>query len=229
MGRPPATTPSPFTKYSEGTTLRPRSPPSWTTPAPPPPRTPTTPSTPASPTSTELPQSTPRARPTSPAGRRFPPRRKTLTPRPENSGRSAGDATGTVTITGQNIIGHEVTAYVSDLADTDGVPTDVTYSYQWVSISIPDAEEIEIPGATGNTYRISETFTVTDPITDMERTVENYFTRLKVRVGFTDSAGNAETLASDAWPASAHITYGAPTAPQELTVEVRGPDQLDPV
>ena len=85
-------------------------------------------------------------------------------------------ATGAPTITGTAQVGETLTAGTSAISDADGL-TNVTFNYQWL------ADDAEISGATGSTYTL----------TDAEEGKA-----IKVRVSFTDDAGNDETLASAA-------------------------------
>ena len=71
--------------------------------------------------------------------------------------------------------GQTLTASTSDIADDDGL-TNVTYSYQWL------ADDAEIEGATNSTYTV--------------QTSDNGKV-IKVRVTFTDDAGNEELLTSE--------------------------------
>ena len=80
-------------------------------------------------------------------------------------------ATGAPTISGTAQVGETLTANTSGVADADGLEN-VSFSYQWF------ADDAEIAGATGLTYTLSAD--------DEGRTV-------KVKVSFTDNAGNEET------------------------------------
>ena len=106
-------------------------------------------------------------------------------------------AAGTPTVTGTAQVGETLTADTSGIADTDGLD-DATFSYQWVSSN--GTTDTGITGATDSTYTL-----VSD---DEGKTV-------KVRVSFTDDAGNAETLTSAATAAVAakanSPATGAPT------------------
>ena len=84
-------------------------------------------------------------------------------------------ATGVPTIGGAARIGERLTADTSGIADVDGM-TGAVFNYQWLR-----GWSTEIAGATGATY---------------EPQASDAGTVLKVRVGFTDDAGNAETLTS---------------------------------
>ena len=83
-------------------------------------------------------------------------------------------ATGAPTISGTARVGEELTADTSGIADADGLDN-ATFSYQWL------ADDADIAGATGGSYTL-----VAD---DEDKTI-------KVRVSFTDDAGNEETLTS---------------------------------
>ena len=90
-------------------------------------------------------------------------------------------ATGAPSISGTHGVGETLTATTSSIADADGL-TNATYSYQWVRVS-DDATETDISGATSSTYTV---------------TAADDGKGIKVRVSFTDDAGNAETLTSTA-------------------------------
>ena len=85
-------------------------------------------------------------------------------------------ATGLPTITGTAQVGVKLTADLSGIVDLDGV-TNATPRYQW------RADGADISGATDATYALADS--------DEGKTV-------KVRVSFTDDAGNDETLTSAA-------------------------------
>ena len=90
-------------------------------------------------------------------------------------------ATGEPTIGGTVQVGETLTAGVSDIDDADG-RDNAEFSYQWL------ADDAEIQGATDSTYTLVAA--------DEGKTV-------KVRVTFTDDAGNEESLTSDATEAVA--------------------------
>ncbi|MDE2753243.1 MAG: hypothetical protein OXI83_11765 [Gemmatimonadota bacterium] len=96
----------------------------------------------------------------------------TTVPPPSNS-----PATGAPTISGTAQVGQTLTASTSGIADADGL-TGVTYSYQWLS-----SRDTEISGATNSTYAVQQS--------DADKVI-------RVRVTFTDDAGNEETLTSAA-------------------------------
>ena len=88
--------------------------------------------------------------------------------------------TGTPTIGGTVQVGETLTADTSGIADTDGL-TNVSYSYQWI-VSDGGAD-IDIASATDSTYTL---------VADDEGLA------IKVKVSFTDDAGNEESLTSTA-------------------------------
>ena len=88
-------------------------------------------------------------------------------------------ATGAPTITGSAQVGQTLTAATSGIMDTDGL-TSPTFSYQWIRVN---GTEADISGATSSTYTLVDA--------DQGKTI-------KVRVSFTDDAGNPETLTSAA-------------------------------
>ena len=91
---------------------------------------------------------------------------------------------GLPSITGTAEVGQTLTASTSGISDADGL-TSATYIYQWIRVD--GGTETDISGATGSTYTLTAA--------DMGKTV-------KVRVMFTDDAGNEEgPLTSDAYPA----------------------------
>ena len=89
-------------------------------------------------------------------------------------------ATGLPTISGTPQVDETLTADVSSIADADGLDN-VTFSYQWVSND--GTTDTDISGQTGSTYILVSA--------DVGKTV-------RVRVTFTDDAGNAESLTSAA-------------------------------
>ena len=108
-------------------------------------------------------------------------------------------ATGAPTISGTAQVGETLTADTSGIADADGL-SGVTFSYQWLS-----SRDTEIQGATGATYTLVAA--------DAGKTI-------KVRVSFTDAAGNAESLTSAATAAVAQEEPTEPPPPQNLTATV---------
>ena len=105
-------------------------------------------------------------------------------------------ATGRPTIDGTEQVGQTLTADTSGIKDDDGLDS-AAFSYQWLR------GEAEIPGATGETYTLVAE--------DEGRTV-------KVKVSFTDEAGNTESLTSDPTGEVA-AAETVPGRPQDLAGE----------
>ena len=101
--------------------------------------------------------------------------------------------TGAPTIGGTPQVGEELTASTSGISDADGLD-DARFAYQWIRAGA------DIQGATGSTYT---------PVAADEGK------RLKVRVSFTDDAGNEESLTSAATAAVAAL-------PEPLTASFEG-------
>ena len=117
---------------------------------------------------------------------------------PENS-----PATGAPGITGTAQVGETLTSDTSGIADADGLDN-ATFSYQWL------ADDADIDGATGYTHTLA----------DAEEGKA-----IKVRVSFTDDAGNQETLTSSATAAvqtavTEEEPVEPPPAPTNLTAVV---------
>ena len=85
-------------------------------------------------------------------------------------------ATGAPTISGTAQVGETLTADISGIADEEGLSS-VAYRYQWL------ADDADITGATAAAYTLTDS--------EEGKTV-------RVRVSFTDDAGNEETLTSSA-------------------------------
>ena len=91
---------------------------------------------------------------------------------------NTANATGRPAITGQHQVGHTLTADTSGIDDPDGL-TSPGYTYQWVRL---DAGVFtDITGADSMVYTL---------------TSEDEGKRVRVRVTFTDDAGNSHTLTS---------------------------------
>ena len=86
-------------------------------------------------------------------------------------------AEGAPTITGTAQVGETLTAATTGITDADGL-TNATYTYQWIRV---DGTEADITDADSSTYILVDA--------DAGKTI-------KVRVSFTDDAGNSETLTS---------------------------------
>ena len=105
-------------------------------------------------------------------------------------------ATGVPGITGTATVGQTLTAVTSAIMDADGL-TGPTYAYQWIRVAT-DSTETDISGATSSAYTL-----VAD---DEGKTI-------KVKVSFSDDAGNPETLTSAATArAAAGAANAVPTA-----------------
>ena len=94
-------------------------------------------------------------------------------------------ATGAPTISGAAQVGEALTADTSGIADTDGL-VNATFRYQWMRND--GTSETDIQNATRSTYTLVDN--------DEGQTI-------KVKVSFTDDAGNDETLSSGATDAVA--------------------------
>ena len=105
-------------------------------------------------------------------------------------------ATGAPTIIGTAQVGETLAVDTSGISDADGL-TGAAFSYQWL------ADDSDISGATGSTYTLTAA--------DVGKTI-------KVRVSFTDDAGNEESQTSAATGAvEAAGPTEPPPAPQDLT------------
>ena len=100
-------------------------------------------------------------------------------PDPQNQAANS-PATGGPGITGTVRAGETLTATTDGIEDEDGLEG-ADFSYQWVRQDLATFDDTDIEGATGSTY------TVTDA--DEGKAI-------KVRVTFTDDAGNEESLTS---------------------------------
>ena len=94
-------------------------------------------------------------------------------------------ATGSPTVSGEARVGETLTASVDAVQDGDGTDN-AQFAYQWVRNG--GTNDADIGGATGETYELSND--------DVGQTI-------KVRVSFTDDAGNGESLTSAATAAVA--------------------------
>ena len=103
--------------------------------------------------------------------------------------RSNSPATGAPTISGPARVDVTLTAGTSDIADADGLD-DVSFSYQWIRND--GNNDTAIVGQTNSTYTLSDD--------DRDKTI-------KVRVSFSDDAGNEESLDSEA---TAAVAAGSP-------------------
>ena len=98
-------------------------------------------------------------------------------------------AAGAPTISGTAQVGETLTATTTDITDANGL-INVTFNYQWL------ADDTDITGATGSDYTL---------------TASEAGKTIKVRVSFTDDAGNSESLISVA-TASVIARHNTPAA-----------------
>ena len=133
-------------------------------------------------------------------------------PTPQNS-----PATGNRIIYGVAKVGKWLAVNLSRIEDTDGLES-ATFEYQWIRSD--GSTDQDIPGATGERYTlVSE---------DVDKTI-------KVRVSFTDDAGNREELTSRPTPvvepnnpATGSLTIeGTPRVGETLTANVSGITDAD--
>ena len=114
-------------------------------------------------------------------------------------------ATGNPAITGTARVGQTLSAATSGIADADGLQ-DATFSYQWVAGD--GVTDTDIPGETGAAYVVK---------------AGDAGKMIKVRVSFTDDAGNDETTAS---AATAAVAATVPGTPRSLQVQTEGTGEL---
>ena len=114
-------------------------------------------------------------------------------------------ATGAPAIGGTPRVGDELTVSTSDISDADGLD-DARFAYQWIRA------DSDIRGATGSTYTAVEA---------------DEGERLKVRVSFTDDAGNAESLTSAATDAVAARPVPLTASLEGMPAEHRGEGGFD--
>ena len=121
-----------------------------------------------------------------------------------SSGESGNSpATGAPAITGTAQAGETLAAVTTGIADSDGLDN-VDFQFQWLAND--GSTDTDISGATSSSYTLADT--------DVGKTV-------KVRVSFTDDAGNSETLTSTA-------TGAVAAAPTPLTASTHDmPDGHD--
>ena len=110
--------------------------------------------------------------------------------------RSNSPATGGPGISGSPLVGETLTATTSGIQDEDGL-TNADFAYQWVRSELGSNSETDIAGATGSSYAV---------------TSEDEGKAIKVRVTFTDDAGNEESLTS----------FGVIAAPELPEAQVPG-------
>ena len=130
----------------------------------------------------------------------------TRTREPANSA-----ATGAPGIDGSAVVGQTLTATTSEIVDDDGISTAV-FNYQWL------ADDEAIKGATASTYTV---------------VAGGAGKVIKVRVTFTDDAGNEESLTSQATvavtqplTATIHDAPDSHDGRKKFTFELRFSDEL---
>ena len=115
-------------------------------------------------------------------------------------------ATGSPTISGTVQVGQTLAASTTGITDPDGT-TNASYSYQWTAND--GTYDSDIANATASTYTL-----VAGDAGKM----------IKVRVTFTDDAGNEEILTS---AATAAVAAAVPGVPGILSVSVNDTGKLD--
>ena len=109
-------------------------------------------------------------------------------------------AAGGPGIRGTPRVGNTLNATTQDIADEDGM-TGAVFTYQWVRHDFGTRTDTDIDGATGASYTVAS---------------GDAGQGIKVRVSFTDDAGNKETLTSYAVPASLPpLTADFPQSPYQ--------------
>ena len=100
-----------------------------------------------------------------------------MTPEGDRQQRAASDATGAPAITVPNVwrVPAVVTANKGTIADTDGLPAETAFTWQWVRVD--GGTETNIAGATNKTYTL---------------TADDVGKTIKVKASFTDNATNSE-------------------------------------
>ena len=89
---------------------------------------------------------------------------------------------------GAAVSGDTLTADPAGIADPDGLPD--AFTYQWLREDADGSNPAPIPGETSATYTLTN---------------DDVGKRVRVRVGFTDQLGSAETLESGPWPQSGAV------------------------
>ena len=106
-------------------------------------------------------------------------------------------ATGMPTISGTAQVGEILMALTSGISDADGLPA--SFTYQWVRVDSDGTPTGTGVGSNSNTY---------------SPTAADVGKKIRVKVSFTDNAGNSEgPLTSDAYPAIGTIAPASTTPP----------------
>ena len=119
--------------------------------------------------------------------------------------RSNSPATGGPGISGTPLVGETLTATTSGIQDEDGL-TDADFAYQWLRSELGSNSETDIAGATGSSYAV---------------TSDDAGKAIKVRVTFTDDAGNEESLTSFG-------VIAAPALPEAQVPDAPGRPDVSP-
>ena len=113
-------------------------------------------------------------------------------------------ATGMPTISGTAQVGEILMALTSGISDADGLPA--SFTYQWVRVDSGGTSTETGVGSNSNTY---------------SPTAADVGKKIRVKVSFTDNAGNSEgPLTSDAYPARGTIAPASTTPPPDTDVLV---------
>ena len=101
---------------------------------------------------------------------------------------AAQNAAGAPTVSGLWVVGEALTASTGGITDPEGVSS-AAFAHQWVRVAA-DGAETDIGGATSSTHTLAPA---------------DQGGRVKVRVSFSDDAGNPESRTSAAYPASGSV------------------------
>ena len=113
-------------------------------------------------------------------------------------------ATGMPTISGTAQVGEILMALTSGISDADGLPA--SFTYQWVRVDSDGTSTETGVGSNSNRY---------------SPTPADVGKKIRVKVSFTDNAGNSEgPLNSDAYPASGTIAPASTTPPPDTDLLV---------
>ena len=106
-------------------------------------------------------------------------------------------ATGQPTISGAAQVNKTLTAATDDIEDPNGLPTNPTFTYQWMRVD--GFTDTDIPGATSETYTL---------------TASDLGKQIKMKVRFTDARGHAEgPLTSGAYPPNGTVVAAVGPCP----------------
>ena len=101
---------------------------------------------------------------------------------------AAQNAAGAPTVSGLWAVGEALTASTGGITDPEGVSS-AAFAHQWVRVAA-DGAETDIAGATSSAYTLA---------------AADQGGRVKVRVSFSDDAGNPEVRTSAAYPPAASV------------------------